>query len=302
MASVNLEGINPPVSGLGRNNESSVSAVSWAAVLAGTLVAVSLTLVLMAIGSGLGFASISPWSHRGLSATGFTVLTAAWLVVVQWGSSAVGGYTTGRLRTKWAGVHTHEVFFRDTAHGLLTWATATVFVALISAASAVHTAERGAQAAATVSSAAMGHAAHGSMGGPMGGPMGGEGPGSYEIDTLLRSSSAQPLPPERYGEVARIMKNALGSGDGTLSEEDRNYLTALVASHSSIPPAEAQKRVDDALAQMKAAEVRARQAADAARKAAAEASIYIALSMLIGAFIASVSAALGGRLRDEHHQ
>ena len=167
MASVNLEGMNPPVSGLGRNNESSVSAVSWAAVLAGTLVAVSLTLVLMAIGSGLGFASISPWYHRGLSATGFTVLTAAWLVVVQWGSSAVGGYTTGRLRTKWAGVHTHEVFFRDTAHGLLTWATATVFVALISAASAVHTAGRGVQAAATVSSAAMEHGAHGAMGGPM---------------------------------------------------------------------------------------------------------------------------------------
>ena len=136
----------------------------------------------------------------------------------------------------------------------------------------------------------------------MGGPMGGEGPGSYEMDTLFRSSSAQPMAPERYGEVARIMKNALGSGNGNLSEEDRNYLTALVASHASIPPAEAQKRVDDALAQMKAAEVRARQAADAARKAAAEASIYMALSMLIGAFIASVSAALGGRLRDEHRQ
>ncbi len=125
-----------------------------------------------------------------------------------------------------------------------------------------------------------------------------ENAGSYEIDTLLRSTSTEPMPPARYTEVARVLKNAVSVG--SLSDEDRNYLSALVAAHSSIPPAEAQKRVDDAVAQMKAAELRARQAADKARAAAAETSIYLALSMLIGAFVASVSAALGGRLRDEH--
>jgi len=63
----------------------------------------------------------------------------------------------------------------------------------------------------------------------------------------------------------------------------------VVSARAGIPPADAQKRVDDWVSN-----------AQAARKAAAQASIYTALSLLIGAFIASVSAALGGRLRDEH--
>ncbi len=293
MASVNLEGVNPAIGGVSRPQESPVSAVSWAAIMAGTLVAVSLTFVLMELGSALGLASISPWSDKGVSATTFTVFAAIWMIVVQWGSSAVGGYTTGRLRTKWANLHTHEVFFRDTAHGLITWATATAFVALMSAGAALHTVNHGMQAAATLSAGAMEHGAHGPPG------AGGEGPGSYELDTLLRSPAGEPVAPQRYAEVGRVMKKALAAG--SLSDEDKAYLSRLVAAHSSIPPAEAQKRVDDAFATLQEAEVQARKAADAARKAAAEMAMYLALSMLIGAFVASASAALGGKLRDEHH-
>src|SRR4029077_18262685 len=60
--------------------------------------------------------------------TTFGVASAVWLIVVQWLAAALGGYIAGRLRTKWAGVHTHEVFFRDTAHGLVAWAVATAIV------------------------------------------------------------------------------------------------------------------------------------------------------------------------------
>ena len=103
-------------------NESPVSAVSCAAILAGSGVAAAVSLLLVALGAGLGFASLSPWSAEGPSATTFTVMTAIWLILVQWIASGMGGYLTGRLRTKWAGTHTHEVFFRDTAHGFITWA------------------------------------------------------------------------------------------------------------------------------------------------------------------------------------
>ena len=293
MASVNLEGVNPSSSGDIRPHESAVSAVSWPAILAGTFVAISLTFVLMELGTGLGLASVSPWANKGVSATTFTMAAVIWLIVVQWGASAVGGYTTGRLRTKWAGLHTHEVFFRDTAHGLITWATATAIVALMSAGAALHAANHGMQAAATLASGAMEHAEHGAPG------PGGEGPGSYEVDSLLRSPGGEPLAPQRYAEVGRVMKKAVSSG--TLSQEDRTYLASLVAAHSSIPPAEAQKRVDEAFAKLQEAELQARKAADTARKAAAEMALYMALSMLIGAFVASASAALGGKLRDEHH-
>jgi len=107
--------------------ESSVSAVSWPAIFGGAFVAAAASLVLVALGSGLGLASVSPWRDAGASATTVAWMTAAWLIVVQWFSSGLGGYVAGRLRTKWANTHTHEVFFRDTAHGFLAWAFAMQF-------------------------------------------------------------------------------------------------------------------------------------------------------------------------------
>src|SRR6202158_4760620 len=114
------------IDGAGQTLEASASAVSWPAIIAGAFVAASTSLLLLALGSGLGLAPVSPWSDAGASVTTFAVMTGIWLIVVQWAASGLGGYLTGRLRTKWVGTHTHEVFFRDTAHGFLTWAVATV--------------------------------------------------------------------------------------------------------------------------------------------------------------------------------
>jgi len=83
-------------------------------------------------------------------------------------------------------------------------------------------------------------------------------------------------------------------------DADRAYLVGLVAIHTGLSEADAGRRVDDFIANVSNAVNQAKAAADAARKDAAEVSIYTALAMLIGAFIASVAAVLGGRLRDEH--
>lgn len=111
-----------------------VSAVSWSAIFAGTVAAVALTLILLAIGSAFGFAAVSPWPGVGTAPTTFSIAAGLWLIVTQWLSSAAGGYLAGRLRVRWHGLHTDEVFFRDTAHGLLTWATATVLIAIVAVA------------------------------------------------------------------------------------------------------------------------------------------------------------------------
>jgi hypothetical protein len=103
-----------------------VSAVSWGAIIAGAVVAVATAFILITLGAGIGVASVSPWPHRGVSPTTFTVAATIWLVVVQWLASAAGGYITGRLRVRWVHVHTHEVFFRDTANGFISWALATL--------------------------------------------------------------------------------------------------------------------------------------------------------------------------------
>src|ERR1039457_3582409 len=113
-----------------RTVEASTSAVSWPAIIAGAFVSASASLILLALGSGLGLASVSPWPNSGASVTTFTVMTAILLIVVQWISSGLGGYLTGRLRTKWVGTHTHELFFRDTAHDFVTWAIASLLLAL----------------------------------------------------------------------------------------------------------------------------------------------------------------------------
>jgi hypothetical protein len=57
--------------------------------------------------------------HRGMK-----VGTGIYLVVIAMLSSSIGGYIAGRLRSRWIGVHSDEVYFRDTAHGFVAWAFA----------------------------------------------------------------------------------------------------------------------------------------------------------------------------------
>ncbi len=273
-----------------RDNEPR-SAVSWAAIAAGAVVAASTSLLLIALGGGLGLAALSPWTHTGASATTFTVMTAIGLIVVQWVSAGTGGYIAGRMRTKWVSLHTHEVFFRDTAHGFITWATATLLasmagavIASSSAGAALHVASTMGAGAATAPSAV--------PSGPTVDP--------YDVDTLLRASNSGTASPgnDVRAQTTRILAKALTSDD--VPAEDRAYLVQVVSAQAGITPADAQTRVDREVAKIQAAKLEAKQAADKARKAAETASLFTALAMLVGAFIACISAALGGRLRDLH--
>jgi hypothetical protein len=96
---------------------------------AGAVATAASTLLLVAFGAGLGLSAVSPWSDTGVSASTFNIATGIYLVIVGAMSSAIGGYLAGRLRTKWIGIHSNEVFFRDTAHGLVAWAFATLISA-----------------------------------------------------------------------------------------------------------------------------------------------------------------------------
>ena len=102
------------------------------------------------------------------------------------------------------------------------------------------------------------------------------------------------------GETTRILVRGTETGD--VPAADKTYLAQLVAARTGLSQADATKRVDEVLAQEKAAETKVLQAADASRKAGAYLSIFIGVSMLIGAFIAGVAAALGGRQRDEDEE
>ncbi len=185
--------LHPDLYPAGTQIEATGSAVSWAAIVAGAVTAIAVWLVLFTLGAGLGLASTSSFADQQPNATTFRVAAGIWLIVTQWIAFALGGYIAGRLRIRWSSLHTDEVFFRDTAHGLLSWALATVIVGGLAA-----------------------------------------------IATVLSSPGAMPDP-----DISAA-------------------------------------------------------AADALRKAAAATAIFTAIAMITGAFIAAVSAVIGGRLRDLH--
>lgn len=276
------------------------SAASWPSIIAGAFVAAAATVILVSLGSGIGFASISPWPDRGASVTTFAVTTAIWLLVTQWVSAALGGYIAGRLRTRWIGTHPHEVFFRDTAHGLITWAVATILVVAVGVSSFRSAAGAAGHVAGTAATAALGAGAGGAMS-PNTAPSNTNSQISpYEIDKLFRTSNfgGAALLADARTETAHIAANAFANG--SVSAADRAYLVEQVSARTGASQTDAQARVDNFIASITEAQAKLKAEADTARKAAAEASIYLALSLLVGAFIASVSAALGGRIRDEH--
>ena len=273
------------------------SAVSWAAVFAGGVAATAATLILLLLGSGIGLSMISPWYGAGVTATTLGVSAVIWLVVVQWLSSALGGFLAGRLRTKWTGLHTHEVGFRDTAHGLLAWSLATVAGAVLLGSITVSGVGAAAKGATDIAAGAATGAAQAGTQSAAATP----DPFGYVVDTLFRSAAAPDGARADYRtETVRILAHSIQDGKVVLAPDDRTYLAQLVATRAGISQPDAEKRVDTLVAQVNEAQAKVRAAADEARKRAAQLSIMLALSMAIGAFVASAAAAYGGSIRDEY--
>ncbi len=289
------------------------STASWAAIVAGAAGAAALSLILLILGVGLGFSSVSPWAGQGASATAFGWSTILWLTFTQIAASGMGGYLAGRLRTVWVGAQVDEVYFRDTAHGFLAWAVATLVTAglLTSSIGAVLGAGAQAGSAAIGAAATTGVAAAGA-GAAAASRGGGDG---YFIDSLFRKApeapsatavadgSANASTAAPTGEVARIF--AQSAKAGSLSPDDSRYLGQLVAQRTGLSADDATKRVNDVFARSQAAvadaEAKAKEAADKARKASAYVALWLFVSLLAGAFTASFAATFGGRRRDHSH-
>jgi hypothetical protein len=291
--------LTTPSAGAAGNHEEQLSApdtsssgVAWPAILGGAFAAIALAVLLFTLGAGLGLASTSPWPNAGASVTTFTATAAIWLIVTHWLASGLGGYLTGRLRTKWAPLHTHEVFFRDTANGFLMWAVATVIGAVVVTSVASFVVSGSAAIVAKAASGAPPLAAQADNAMP--------GPSAYLIDSLFRTDRPNPggSATDIKAESSQILISGLRAGD--VPAPDKTYLAQLVSARTGLSQEDAAKRVDAVIADAKTAQAKAGQAADIARKVGATISIYTALAMLIGAFIACSAAALGGQQRDEY--
>ncbi|MEO6080167.1 MAG: hypothetical protein ABIQ86_10360 [Steroidobacteraceae bacterium] len=295
----------------------SSSAVSWAAILAGAAAAAALSLILLVLGTGLGLAVVSPWAGDGVSARAISWSTIAWIAFTALASSGLGGYVAGRLRVRWPTVHGDEVYFRDTAHGFLAWAVATLLTAavLTSAIGAILSAGATLGAAAAGSAHAMSQGTSTSLASP--GSSKESQQDMYFVDTLFRipppeapvtgrtvqngsATGTGAASPGIRAELARIFDNSMGSGP--LAAEDTRYAGQLVAQNTGLPQQDAEARVTSTYAaaqrKLQDAEAKARSLADEARKNAAYASLWIFVSLLLGAFFASLMATVGGRRRD----
>jgi hypothetical protein len=300
--------------------DSHTSALSWSAIFAGAVAAAALSLILLMLGTGLGLSSASPWVRGNVASAPLGVSTILWLTFAQLAASGLGGYLAGRLRKKWLSVHSHEIYFRDTAHGFLAWAVATlVTAALLTSTIAsmlgvgVHAA---APTAATVAADTAGH--------PSGSPVpelvsSRSQATSYYVDSIFRSdpssggTTTQPPSPAGGATVApepnraatldeagRIFANAYPMA--ALPATDAKYLGQLVSQRTGLPQTNAEARVSAAygslVTQLRAEEEALKASAETARRSAASTALWLFISLLIGAFIASLAATVGGRMRD----
>jgi hypothetical protein len=253
------------------------SGVSWAAVAGGSAVIAAMSVTLLALGAGLGFASISPWANEGASAATVGAGAILWLIVAQIIASGMGGYLAGRLRARWTRIHSDEVFFRDTAHGFLSWCLAAVVTAAFLATAATlmtSAAIAGTTASPTTLTATS--------------PAGND----YYVDALFRlqSPGAAAVDPMTRAEASRILAYAIANPE-TAPQADINYLASVIAARTGLSQAGAQQHVSNVI-------VRTKQDMDVARKAAAHVSIWSFVALLVGALAASYAATIGGRQRD----
>jgi hypothetical protein len=267
-----------------------VSAVSWPAIIAGGFVAAAFTLLLLALGAGIGFSVISPWSGApDITTTKAALVGGIYMAVTAVMASALGGYIAGRLRMRWTRAPLDEVYFRDTAHGVLAWAFATVMGAALLA-----------SAATIVGSGAAANP------GPANANSVNDVTAPY-LDRLFRPDYAaltggtgqaaagvfaggRDLAADREA-ARRILLSLRDHGRSELAGEDRQYLTQMVAARTGLPPAEAQRRVA-------AVETDVRAALDQARRIAMQLSFWLVAAMFLGAFAAGLAATEGGAARD----
>ena len=249
----------------------------WSAILAGTATAAGSSLTLNAFGAGVGLSLVSTAPTWRDSSAAYWLLAGVFLLLVSVVSFCIGGYVAGRMRAP-LNLDPAVAEFRDGMHGLTTWGATVVLAAVIAlgaTATATSLAGRSGGGTATQSSA-------------------GETVIATELDDLFRSDKAVSDLTYRRAEAARILLKS--SSHNGVPDNDRRYLTSIIGEVAGVPEAEAQERVDQAIAA-------SRDALHRARVAAVLQAFFVAAALFVGAVVAWYAATEGGkdRERGEYH-
>jgi hypothetical protein len=274
------------------------SYVEWSAVFAGAVAASAISFVLLTAGTAIGLSLLSPDpAHSYGKAAGS--LAAFWALAVPILAFLIGGYIAGRMRGWWDGADADEVQFRDGIHGLLVWAVSIVIggiIAALAATSAAHIGVEVGRAAlperGTIVEAAVDTLFRPQVAAVQTQTTPERAPGTTTGATApARLATPPSTPVEARSEIARALTVAVS--DGKLSGSEKTYLAQIVSAQTGLPPADAEKRVDEAYAQ-------AISAVDKARKASVVAALATATALLLGLAAAWYAAQHGGRHRDNN--
>lgn len=302
------------------------SYVDWAAIIAGAVVAAAIGVVFAGFGAALGLSALSPQEGEGSGVLSL-ILTGIWALVTILASYGVGGYVAGRMRRRFEGATPDEVSARDAIHGMVVWGLGVLIGAWIAgsvigsaanavgnvvggAAQAVGSVVQGAGSAVGGAATAAADAATGGESGQGGLDLAGFDPIEAINNRLLRPATGEAIDPN--AEVSPVARDVIFgvARTGELSEDDRAILAEELARNSTLSEEEANARIDQAVEQVTAlrdeaaqrveqAEQAARDAADAARRAAVLTGFLIAAGFAIALGAAMYGAGLGGRHRDE---
>ncbi|HYF08616.1 MAG TPA: hypothetical protein VD970_13415 [Acetobacteraceae bacterium] len=263
--------------------------ISWGAILAGALLAVTIGAMLNILGLALGATAVDAAARDTPSAATFGIGAGIWLLAANLIGLAAGGYAAARLSGTGDGTDA-------TLHGLGVWATAFLVSAVLLGNVVAGTASTVFGAASSVAgSAARGAGAAVSAAAEQVDPQ--------AFAERARQALTAPADParmtteQRTAEITRLIGQRVTGG--SLNDADRRRLNAIVAAEAGISEQEAAQRVQalEAEAQRMAreAEERARRAADAAASGTATAAFWVFGALLLGAIAAVIGARAGTR-------
>lgn len=253
--------------------------VDWGAILAGTVLAVALSFVLLTFGSAIGFGAASFEQGEGMSAFWLAIASGLWFVWVAITSFGAGAYLAGRMRRPVPGASPDEVEVRDGAHGVLVWATGALVGAALATAGVTGVIGAAGKVAGTAAQTA-GEAVGGDL--------------DYLGGRLLGGGDA-----ETRQAVAGVLTRSFAAG-GTVAPEDRSYLIAMVSRSTGQDEEQVGAAVDAAVVEAKAAYDKAIDVAERARVAAGIAAFVIAATLLASAAAGYAAAVAGGDHRDRN--
>lgn len=274
----------------------------WGPVILGTLGASAISIVLLTFGAALGLAGVSPYPYAGLSAKAIGILSATYAAIVVVVSFALGGYLAGRTRGAWAGTNTTESHFRDGAHGFGVWALSVVLGSMLAVSGATGAFKTALLSTTTVAAAGTAGATANPAIAAVAGQLSTNAT-DYAADRIFApADGAAPTGAASRAELVPTVARAFAANlkNPQLDVNDRTMLVRTVVRQTGMPQADAEKRVDEAFANFKAAEQKARDAADAARKGALIAAFAAAAILAVACAAACLGASVGGRHRDEN--